>query len=534
MKEYNFDNTFSFKKFLKSLKEINKEYYIINLNNIEIDNFEENINFFGELHFNNCIIKNIYGTFDFNRLILNDCKNLYEINLFSSITHFDIVHLDNSMNKYKTIKISGNYINLNNFYFDALNTQKNLIIVGNFNTNDLLEFYFDCNIDDLKLNGNFNKFIINGNKDNIKIIKNLILNNYYNNFNVNQQYLTIHNIIYKNLNDFNEINNYYENIDIVLDNNEENSKNCKNIIFGGHKLKKNNTNSYSNLKSINCLINYDEFIIEGDFENLNTIFLSENVNSLILKGKFNNDLIIDGIIKETLILDGSFKKISNINGYINKIICKNSICGNFEDFDNVECINNNYICGKFKNLSISFDKTITSINNIVYLCNVSNNCEINTSNNFIFNDTDKIIGNFYNLSISNCKNINLNKINIINSLKLNNSNSLLFNNFNKINELHIFKSNIKELNDTFINLKVLELNDCKDLINIPNTYINLEKLIINDCPKININLSLFNKLISIDGNGFDNIINEIKTKINNFDTFDFIKNFSFLLNFTVL
>jgi len=251
MKNFNFNNITSFKDFLNSLKEINNEYYKITLYNIKIDTFEENINFFGELHFNNCIIKNIYGTFDFNRLFFNNCNKLCEINLFSSINSLIITNLNNrdkKNNKYDKLKIIGNYKNLNYFYFSAAYTQRNILFDGIFNNDEILNFIFYSNIINLKFKGFYNNILLSNTSRIFKdkrncelddfyddiIINKLILNNYYNNISFDFNGFIIFDIIYDTINKFDNLINYM-NSDITLK--DDNDK-CKNITFGGYLLKK--------------------------------------------------------------------------------------------------------------------------------------------------------------------------------------------------------------------------------------------------------------------------------------------------------
>lgn len=500
MKELKFFNLTDFKEFLNSLKENNnKEYYIIYLNNININTFEENINFNGDLIFYNCIIKKIKGTFDINRLDLTDCRCLNELNLFSSINSLIISRL----NRYivdKTLKILGNYPNLNYFSIKTRYKQQNITIDGNFNNNEQLIFEINNKIKKLEFKGHYNNFYIragykskciDGNKN--IIIDNLILNNYYKQFYYYNNYLHINNIIYKTLNKFYKLEEIYENA--ILD---DDNISCEKLTFSGYELKKTKSDTYNNLKSILCL--NSTTVINGDFNNLNKISL-RNAENLTLNGNFNNDLLIKGNV-DNLILTGNFKKI-NYDGYIKNIICINSICGNFELFDEVYCENCKEIKGNFNNLSIVYnndddeDDEEDYEENKIIICNVKNNCTINN-----IKKLNTFIGVFNKLFISNCKNINLSNI-IVNDLSIYNCNfSNLPDNLYKIENLQIANSNIKELNDKFYNLKSLELNNCKNLINIPETYINLEKIIINDCSNFNIDINMFNKLSFINGNIF--------------------------------
>jgi len=118
-----FDNYNDLKNYINS---INKELKVDEKNNI-IDkniekiiyddkdynkNFEENIDFNGDLSLNNLKSENIYGNIEVNKLFITDCYNLKEINIYSSSLQNLIITLSNISSN--NIIIDGYYPNLNN------------------------------------------------------------------------------------------------------------------------------------------------------------------------------------------------------------------------------------------------------------------------------------------------------------------------------------------------------------------------------------------------------------------------------------
>ena len=427
----------NFKKFIISLNkdDIKNNYYYIELNEIDDLYIEDDIDFNGKLIFNQCNkLKSIKGCFNINSLIINNCKNLLLIDLYSTITKL-IINIKRNDNK--TFKIIGNYMNLKNIIINKLNNKNSKKII-------LKKFYFD---------GEFNKdIIIEGDtinnlffEKNILNIKNKIENE-----------IILHNIdMIKNIN---KINNLNCNKCIIF-------KKCKNIIGDFLKFKEvkikyiNNTN------------------IIGKFNNLNIEYTSHNIN------------IISNVLNDFYFNNNYYNKLNiNIFGNYNNIhlnYCKNLNlnCNIIEEIKLKNVNKLKIINCNIKKLTLSWCEEIPKeLNNLINLEKLE---LIRCKNlNYISN---KLI-NLKELIIKNCDNIkeildnliNLEKLELIECYKLKYIPKELIN----LKELIIDDRNIKEISDNLINLQKIKLYMCYDLQKIPKELINLKELLIVHCKNI--------------------------------------------------
>jgi len=485
-KTIQFNKYNDFKNYINSInKEVNYEKEKNDeINNIKIiiyydknyynKKFEENINFNGDLFLQHLKSKIISGNIEVNNLYINNCNNLNEINIYSF-----------SLQKLYIYNSSNNLI-INGYY-------PNLKHINIFMKKENLELY---------LNGIFKKEEFNlGLTNNINILN---IKEYNKNLNiiklkyekVNIKNITINNFCYPNDLQYNlsssvKIQNFYnqqqENIDLYNE--------CSLInLF-------QKTNYYKNIKTINCFGN-NHIINIDNLNNLNKIIV-HNFNSVIhLNGNFKKDIIIYGNLKE-LIIKGNIKNIIIIDKIekLTFIKCKN-IFGDFKNCDKVICIDCNNIFGNFNNLIVNYNlkQYKNKDKDINIICN-ANILEILNK----FYDNNIKINNFF----CNINELYLENINEIQSDKILNNVS-----YNNLKVLDISNLKIKELNDKFINISSLIINNCNNLINIP-IYNNLENLIINDCKKLSINLNNYLNINEINGNYFDNQIKNLEENLKN-------------------
>ena len=420
-----FEDYNKFKEFILKLtnNDINNNYQYIELKNIEDLYIEDNIDFNGDLILNQCKIRKIKGCFNINSLTINGCKNLYLIDLYTSIKKLTI---NFKYTHRKTFKIIGNYLDLKNININYRNKNKYYKKV----------FYF---------NGKFNKDIIIEGDDINYITFNDELLNIKNKIKV----LNINRIdVLENINKIKEIK--CENIVF---------NNCKNIIGDFSNFDKtyinyiSNTNIIGNFNNINILNNKKQ-------NNLNIIcnvLYIFKFNNKFYNGKSNINIsgnynIIDIIGTQNINFNNC-----NIKGKLiishNNNLSKLYNC-NFKDIKNLElknCKDTNFLLNNSNNLinleklRLSCCEKINEIpNNLINLKELlidDDSYLINTNNTIIIPDN---LINLQKLSIKYCR-------------------------------------RIKELPKTLINLQFLELYYCNNLKELPNNLWNIYKLIIEGC-----------------------------------------------------